>query len=432
MVPKIVTAGPPSPDASIDFAVDEKSPQEGGVSSMPGVAAAADPASSHHHKEKVLVLTKDDFERGEPLGAGTFATVYQIKPRSLALLTHSMVGGGSSNSEHSESSAETASTTPLQQQQPHSRHSSMSSLSTADPFRSFCLKTLNSMALDDRYAIKAGLHCLAAEAKVLSGLMPAGYHPHIIRLVGVSKDGFDRQHPARGFLVLERLSDTLDKKLKLWRFRKGSDPKTKRSLLPLFFKKPVDDPAQRARITEIGLGLAQAMAFLHEHGVLYRDLKPENAGFDATGRVVLFDFGLARQIPVNTTEGYRGEDDRRRKLTSKVGSLRFMSPEMFLGQPYGFSTDVYSFAVLLWEIITLDRPFANMTQSTDQFLDLAYHKHQRPALKNVSAPDLRELLRAAWDPNPDRRPGFDTIVKALEPPAAATERRSSKSVPKTK
>ena len=168
--------------------------------------------------------------------------------------------------------------------------------------------------------------------------------------------------------------------------------------------------------------------------MLYRDLKPENAGFDAAGRVVLFDFGLARRIPVRSTitEGYRGEDDRRRKLTSKVGSLRFMSPEMFLGQPYDLSSDVYSFAILLWEIVTLDRPFANMTQSTDQFLDLVYQKHQRPALKNVSAPDIRDLLRAAWDPNPALRPGFDAIVQALEPPAAVERRSSSKSVSKTK
>ena len=270
MVPLIITTGPPSPDASTEFAVDEKSSQEGGVSSMPGgvAVAAANPASSHH-KEEVLVLTKDDFERGEPLGSGTFANVYQIKPRSLALLTHSMVVGCSSD-EHSDS-AETASTTPLQQhhhpQDPHSRHSSMSSstLSTNDPFRSFCLKTLNSMALDDRYAIKAGLHCLAAEAKVLSEL--PGSHPHIIRLVGVSKDGFDVQHPARGFLVLERLSDTLEKKLKLWRFRKGGSSDQKPSLLQrLVLRKNnnSDDPAQRARVTEIGLGPRSS------HGVFAR------------------------------------------------------------------------------------------------------------------------------------------------------------------
>jgi len=103
------------------------------------------------------------------------------------------------------------------------------------------------------------------------------------------------------------------------------------------------------------LELCDAVSFLHSQKVIHRDLKPDNVGFDRNGNLKLFDFDVARILPQQCNWG----DNRNEcfKLTNKVGSPRYMSPEVARGEHYNETTDVYALGLLAYEILTLKRPF---------------------------------------------------------------------------
>lgn len=99
---------------------------------------------------------------------------------------------------------------------------------------------------------------------------------------------------------------------------------------------------------ELGAQVADALAFAHAAGVVHRDVKPSNVLLGRDGAAVLTDFGLARQ-----------DDAASMTLTGEfVGTAFYMSPEQARGEPVDHRTDVYSLGVLLYELVTLQRPFA--------------------------------------------------------------------------
>jgi len=392
--------------------------------------------TTEQRKKKTLVLTSDDFELGDLLGSGSFASVFQMKPLHPDLLDHHQHPTEEDTDKCDESLA--SDTTTTSQQLSSSLRSESERSFPIPAARRYALKTLSERTRSNPTSTELAVQGLKLEAELLSTLPR---HPHIISLVGVSAEDFAPQDPTKGFLVLERLTETLDERLRRWRNRQSrQQPRSWKKATSSLLQKinvfsrnnkndNIDDPEQRIRTTHVGLGIARGMAFLHAHGVLYRDLKPENAGFDAAGNVRLFDFGLARQTTTRTHrvgDGDSGSNDEEPRLTIGVGSLRYMSPEVYCGIPYSFPTDVYSFAILLWEIISLGKPFEQAARghnnTVDHFVDFAFTTRQRPPLKAVRSVAVRELLGAAWDPDPDRRPTFAAVVAALE--AVEEHRRS--------
>lgn len=135
-----------------------------------------------------------------------------------------------------------------------------------------------------------------------------------------------------------------------------------------------------------------------------RDVKPGNVGFSCDGNVKLFDFGLAR-MHVRETDG------EWRRLTGNTGTPRYMAPEVACHGDYDHSADVYSFALFLWTICTLDKPFGNF--SCPNRLKQAVSHQRRPPLGKIADPRVRSLLKACWDPDPHVRPTFPLIEAAL-------------------
>ncbi len=110
------------------------------------------------------------------------------------------------------------------------------------------------------------------------------------------------------------------------------------------------------------LQIAAGLKYLHSHNIIFRDLKPANIGFDVRGDVKIFDFGLARIMP---DDGCPYTD---RFLMSGAGSPRYMSPEcLTLGESYNMKADIYSFAIILWEMLSASRPYA-FVRSRDQLV----------------------------------------------------------------
>ncbi|VVA26154.1 PREDICTED: serine/threonine-kinase [Prunus dulcis] len=148
------------------------------------------------------------------------------------------------------------------------------------------------------------------------------------------------------------------------------------------------------------LDVARGMAYVHALGLIHRDLKSDNLLIFSDKSIKIADFGVAR-IEVQT-EG----------MTPETGTYRWMAPEMIQHRPYTQKVDVYSFGIVLWELITGMLPFQNMTAVQAAFA--VVNKGVRPIIPSDCLPLLGEIMTRCWDANPDVRPPFTEVVRMLE------------------
>ncbi|XP_022149943.1 serine/threonine-protein kinase HT1-like [Momordica charantia] len=148
------------------------------------------------------------------------------------------------------------------------------------------------------------------------------------------------------------------------------------------------------------LDVARGMEYVHGLGLIHRDLKSDNLLIFGDKSIKVADFGVAR-IEVQT-EG----------MTPETGTYRWMAPEMIQHRPYTQKVDLYSFGIVLWELITGMLPFQNMTAVQAAFA--VVNKGVRPIIPNDCLPVLSDIMTRCWDANPDVRPSFTEVVRMLE------------------
>ena len=102
------------------------------------------------------------------------------------------------------------------------------------------------------------------------------------------------------------------------------------------------------RITDISVQICEGLNEAHSKGITHRDIKPENILIDEKGKVKIVDFGLAKIK--NVSRGITEQD-------STVGTLKYMSPEQITNQNVDHRSDIWSFGVILYEMITGKYPF---------------------------------------------------------------------------
>ena len=147
----------------------------------------------------------------------------------------------------------------------------------------------------------------------------------------------------------------------------------------------------------IALQVATGMSFLHSHHVLHRDLKSTNVMLDGNGVAKICDFGVSR---------YEASD-----MTAETGTYRWMAPEVIRHEKYSMAADVYSFGILLWELIARELPFAGMTPVQAAFS--VAKNHLRPLIPDHASPRLRALISRCWHKDASARPTFNEIVELL-------------------
>lgn len=274
-----------------------------------------------------------------------------------------------------------------------------------DTSQHYAIKYLTRRIMVDQHTFELGAADLAVEANFLANLS----HPNIVTIHGITA-GSVETNVAKGrecgfFILIDLLHDTLEKKIEVWKSQ--LEPGNLLSRRSSDFKE-----RRRAGLVErlkIASEVADAMIYLHSLNIVYRDLKPDNIGFDKNGRAKLFDFGLAKELRTKHLNGTY-------KLTGNTGSRRYMAPEVAKEQQYDQSVDVFSFGIMLHELTSLEKPFQGY--SANKHMLQVVMGGERPRLDTASTSwfpmELQWLLKKCWSKDPLERPTFEAAQKCLQ------------------
>lgn len=153
--------------------------------------------------------------------------------------------------------------------------------------------------------------------------------------------------------------------------------------------------------TIIALGIAYGMHRLHAIQVIHRDIKSLNILLDENGLPKICDFGLSRFV--NNPDSF---------LTVDIGTPHWMAPELFTSHTYSNKVDIYSYGILLWELLTGTYPFQGLNSA--QIAYFVCQEDRRPEIpekvgQTQTPVELMKLIRQCWGKDPSLRPYFSNI-----------------------
>ncbi|KAI9200732.1 hypothetical protein LWI28_012444 [Acer negundo] len=153
-------------------------------------------------------------------------------------------------------------------------------------------------------------------------------------------------------------------------------------------------------LLRVAIDVSKGMNYLHQNNIIHRDLKAANLLIDENGVVKVADFGVAR---VQAQSGV---------MTAETGTYRWMAPEVIEHKPYDHKADVFSFGILLWELLTGQLPYEDLTPL--QAAVGVVQKGLRPTIPRHTHREFTELLERCWQQDPSLRPEFSEIIELLQ------------------
>ncbi len=208
-------------------------------------------------------------------------------------------------------------------------------------------------------------------------------HPNICDVYETAEEN------GRGYLIMRFVDGvTLDQLLKM---------------------KPLSD----GQVIDIASQVAEGMAVAQEHGIVHRDIKPGNIMIDRSGLVKILDFGLANICTAPKAEIPNAERRARPRIEKRtvLGTASYMSPEQTRGETLDGRSDVFSFGVVLFEMIENRNPFCG-----DEDIVTVYNILHREVQFSRPAPEsLRAIVCKCLQKDRNRRyRDFGEIKKALQ------------------
>jgi Protein tyrosine and serine/threonine kinase len=226
-------------------------------------------------------------------------------------------------------------------------------------------------------------------------LMSLAQHPNITKLYGITSTGLGSlasSNHAGYFFITDRITDTLGERINRWRDQHD------------MVRSDNEVPPSITQRLEIALDIASALAFLHHRNLVFY-IRPDKVGFDVRhGVVKLCNFGQARQ---------NGMESHPRSVTQSdnIHVLAYTAPEIFCMAPAHTASDVYGFGVMLWEMMSLQRPFQGYDRA-QHFEDIV-RRNDRPLNINEDwDKSIAETLRRCWEPY--KRPTMASVHIAIE------------------
>jgi serine/threonine-protein kinase len=182
-----------------------------------------------------------------------------------------------------------------------------------------------------------------------------------------------------------------------------------------------EGPIAVAEAQRIAVEIARALARAHERGVVHRDLKPENVMLAEDGAVKLLDFGLAKEI--TSDDPGLGTATTATEHGRILGTPTYMSPEQSKGRPVDARSDVFSFGVMLYEMLTGRRPFTGATV-VELFIALDRDEPVPPSKANPRVPASLErvVLRCLRKDPAARYADASALLRDLGPASATAAR----------
>ena len=164
-------------------------------------------------------------------------------------------------------------------------------------------------------------------------------------------------------------------------------------------------PLPIAEAVRIASGVAQALDCAHHHGIIHRDVKPSNILLTEDGRPLLSDFGIARIV----------QETHLTRTGTSLGTPQYMSPEQAKGEPLDFRADIYSLAVVLYEMLVGRPPF----QADTDIAVLHQQVYEPPPpprqLRSDIPRRLEKVILKALAKDPAKRyPTAGAMAQALE------------------
>ncbi|MGB9074045.1 MAG: protein kinase [Terriglobales bacterium] len=159
-------------------------------------------------------------------------------------------------------------------------------------------------------------------------------------------------------------------------------------------------PLPEKEVLRLGVQLAEGLAAAHDHGVVHRDLKPGNLRVTSDGRLKILDFGLAKLWrPVMDSAATESLSETQ----AMAGTLPYMAPEQLLGAEIDARTDIHAAGLVLYEMATGQRPFAEVERS--QLIGAILQRS--PVLPTVLnpglSPELERIIGKCLEKGPENR-----------------------------